>query len=135
LHAGDAVACRHADREGEHGGRAGDDQRVEEVGDEAVRREHLRVVLTGKSARYQDRRIGGVVDLELDRERDHPDEEQDRRRHDEENRDAKRDLAEDLTRAHAPPPASFQCMRWRMMSMTAASTTMSTKNTSAIAEP
>ena len=135
VHARDAVAGRHADEQRRQRRRAGDDEGVHEIRHEAVGREHVRIVLPRKAVGDQDRRIARIVDLELDREREHPDEEQDRRRHDDEHRERQSDLAEDLPQAHAPPPASFQCMRWRRCSITAASATMMAKNTTAIAEP
>ena len=134
-HAGDAVARRHPDREREQRRRAGDDQRVKKVLHKAIRGQDSPVVFPREAIGNQDRWIAGIVDLELDGEGDHPDEKQDRRRHDQKHSDRKPDLSDDFPEAHALPPASFQCMRWRAASMTAASTMISTKKTSAIADP
>ena len=57
----------------------------------------------------EDRRIGDVLDLRLEGEREHPEENQDRRRDDHENREGERHAARDALRAAPDPPRLRSC--------------------------
>ena len=79
LQPGDAITGGHADDERENSGRTGDEDRVPEIEEEVVFLEHLHIIRPGKPFGDQDRRISAVVDFIFQRQRDHPDEEQDDR--------------------------------------------------------
>lgn len=95
LAAGDAVAGRHADQQADQHRPAGDQDRVPEIEREIVLLEHVEIVREGRRIRDEHRREGGVVELVLQRERDHPEEDQHGRRHQHEDRRVEAEFREE----------------------------------------
>jgi hypothetical protein len=89
---GDAVARRHADKDRHQGRPARHQQAVDEIAYQVAVLEHGLEIRQRRRAREEDRRVGHVVDLVLQRERQHPEQHQDRRRDDHEDREGEGEL-------------------------------------------
>ncbi|MNS61435.1 hypothetical protein D3C72_944640 [compost metagenome] len=139
LQPGDAVTGRHADHQRQNSGRTGDEHRIPEIEEEIILLEHLHIVRPCETLGDEDRWIGAVVDFIFQRQRDHPDEEQDNRRNHHKRHEKQADAVEVFTfeqlASHQRSSISFHCARWRTIKSTKDSATMMMKKTTAMAEP